>query len=266
MSLIDVDMDAALDQALERYVEDIRTQLRDAKVRYLTVAREKGQVVVKFADAAARDAGEKVIAKEFRDLKMQASERGRRAFLVTLALTAGPAEADPGLRAPAEHHDPAQPGQRPGRGRAQHRPPGRPAHRGAVAGRPGPGPPEGDPRRHRHPGIPAGGHRAQRRRCRGRAGAGRQPALSRPRRQAGAAQAPGHRHRRPDHRRLLRLRRQSGTPDGLRQSGRPGRPAHARYDHRERGQAHGRGLHREPHHHQAGGRQAGEDAPRRWRR
>ena len=84
--LIDVDMDAALDQALERYVEDIRTQLRDAKVRYITVAREKGRVVVKFADAQSRDAGEKVIAKEFRDLNMKALEEDGQ-FLVTVAQT-----------------------------------------------------------------------------------------------------------------------------------------------------------------------------------
>ncbi len=84
--LIDVDMDAALDQALERHVEDIRTQLRDAKVRYVTVGREKGRVVVKFAEVASRDAGEKVIAKEFRDLKMQTLEQDGE-FLVTVAQT-----------------------------------------------------------------------------------------------------------------------------------------------------------------------------------
>jgi preprotein translocase subunit SecD len=38
--LIDVDMDAAVDQALERYTGDIRTALREEKVRYLTVTRE----------------------------------------------------------------------------------------------------------------------------------------------------------------------------------------------------------------------------------
>ena len=84
--LIDVDMDAALDQALERHVEDIRTQLRDAKVRYVTVGREKGRVVVKFADPESRDAGQKVIAKEFRDLKLQALEQDGE-FLVTVAQT-----------------------------------------------------------------------------------------------------------------------------------------------------------------------------------
>lgn len=84
--LIDVDMEAAVDQALDRYVEDIRTQLRDAKARYITVSRVQRQVMVKFADLPARDAGEKVIAKQFGDLKMEALEQGGD-FLVTLAMT-----------------------------------------------------------------------------------------------------------------------------------------------------------------------------------
>jgi preprotein translocase subunit SecD len=84
--LIDVDMEAAVDQALDRYVEDIRTQLRDAKARYVTVSRVQRQVIVKFADLAARDVGEKVIAKQFGDLKMNVLEQGGD-FLVTLAMT-----------------------------------------------------------------------------------------------------------------------------------------------------------------------------------
>lgn len=83
--LIDVDMDAALDQALERYVGDIRTQLRDAKVRYLTVTREQGRIAVKFADAEVRDAGEKVLRREFRDLNLETLEKDQD-FLVTAAL------------------------------------------------------------------------------------------------------------------------------------------------------------------------------------
>ncbi len=84
--LIDVDMDAAVDQALDRYVEDIRTQLRDAKIRYTTVSRVQRQVVVRFADAGSRDAGDKVISKQFGDLKMDTQEQGGD-FLVTLAMT-----------------------------------------------------------------------------------------------------------------------------------------------------------------------------------
>ena len=40
--LIDVDMDAAVDQALERYTGDIRTLLRKEKVRYVTVTKDQG--------------------------------------------------------------------------------------------------------------------------------------------------------------------------------------------------------------------------------
>jgi len=83
--VIDVDMQAALDQALERYVGDIRTQLRDAKVRYLTVTRDQGRVVVKFADSASRDAAEKVIGREFRDLQLEPSGEGD-ASLITVTL------------------------------------------------------------------------------------------------------------------------------------------------------------------------------------
>ncbi|MFN2164801.1 MAG: protein translocase subunit SecD, partial [Anaerolineae bacterium] len=83
--VIDVDMDAALDQALERYVGDIRTVLRDSKIRYQTVTRDAGRVTVKFADAASRDAGEKVIRSEFRDLILETAEDGND-FLVVSTL------------------------------------------------------------------------------------------------------------------------------------------------------------------------------------
>ena len=83
--VIDVDMDAALDQALERYVGDIRTLLRDAKVRYLTVTREPGRVVVKLADAESRDAAERVIRRELRDLLLAPSEEGQE-LLITATL------------------------------------------------------------------------------------------------------------------------------------------------------------------------------------
>lgn len=89
--VIDVDMDAALDQALERYVGDIRTLLRDAKVRYLTVSREPGRVVVKLADAESRDAAEKVIRRELRDLLLESSgdaSGGTQELLITATLPA----------------------------------------------------------------------------------------------------------------------------------------------------------------------------------
>ncbi|NCC28217.1 MAG: protein translocase subunit SecD [Gammaproteobacteria bacterium] len=74
--VIDVDMEAALDQALERYVGDIRTELRDRKIRYLTVAREGSRILIKFNDAAMRDDAERALNSEFRDLDIQPLDEG----------------------------------------------------------------------------------------------------------------------------------------------------------------------------------------------
>ncbi len=86
--LIDVDMDAAVDQALERYNGDIRTLLRDEKVRYLTVTRDAGRIAVKFRDAETRDKAESLIAREFRDLSLETGEQGAD-FFVYASMTPG---------------------------------------------------------------------------------------------------------------------------------------------------------------------------------
>ncbi len=68
--VIDVDMDAAVTQAVERYVGDIRTLLRKDKVRYLSVEQQPQGVSVKLGDAEARDKAAEVIGNEFRELKI----------------------------------------------------------------------------------------------------------------------------------------------------------------------------------------------------
>ncbi|EIC20234.1 protein translocase subunit SecD [Thiorhodovibrio frisius] len=73
--LIDVDMDAAVSQALERYTGDIRTELRKAKIRYLTVLREGDRVEVRFKDAETRDAAAQRIRREFPNLTVETAER-----------------------------------------------------------------------------------------------------------------------------------------------------------------------------------------------
>ncbi len=83
--VIDVDMEAALDQALERYIGDIRTQLRDDKIRYQTATREGGAIQVKFSDAESRDAGAKALGREFRDLQLQTSQQGDQ-FVIQASL------------------------------------------------------------------------------------------------------------------------------------------------------------------------------------
>jgi preprotein translocase subunit SecD len=72
--VIDVDMEAALEQAVERYSGDLRTLLREDKIRYLTLTRDGTNILVRFEDTASRDAGEKKLKREFRELDIQASE------------------------------------------------------------------------------------------------------------------------------------------------------------------------------------------------
>lgn len=84
--LIDVDMEAAVDQSLERYVGDIRTLLRNEKVRYTTVIRDGGRITVRFADAQSRDRGRGLISREFGDLALDTGEQGSD-FLVYAGMT-----------------------------------------------------------------------------------------------------------------------------------------------------------------------------------
>ncbi|MFW5723385.1 MAG: protein translocase subunit SecD [Halochromatium sp.] len=74
--LIDVDMDAAVTQALERFTGDIRTLLRNQRVRYLTVGHEDGQIEVRFREASARDEAATLIRREFRDLEVTTGSEG----------------------------------------------------------------------------------------------------------------------------------------------------------------------------------------------
>ncbi|RDH87812.1 MAG: protein translocase subunit SecD [endosymbiont of Escarpia spicata] len=74
--LIDVDMEAAVQQAVERNSGDIRTLLRKNKVRYLRVSREGEKVVVKFNDPDKRDKAEQLIHSEFRSLATDMSDEG----------------------------------------------------------------------------------------------------------------------------------------------------------------------------------------------
>ncbi|MBT3048533.1 MAG: protein translocase subunit SecD [Candidatus Thiodiazotropha sp.] len=87
--LIDVDMDAAIEQAAERYSGDIRTLLREKKLRYTRISREQDQVVVKFNNAEKRDQASDLIGNEFRSLNLESSDEAD-AFLVTVSLS--PAE------------------------------------------------------------------------------------------------------------------------------------------------------------------------------
>jgi preprotein translocase subunit SecD len=72
--LIDVDMDAAIAQALDRYNGEIRTLLRQEKVRYVTVRLRDRGVDIVLRDEAARDKAAELVGEEFRNLDLTTSE------------------------------------------------------------------------------------------------------------------------------------------------------------------------------------------------
>jgi len=71
--LLDVDMKAAVEQGLERYVSDLRTLLRDEKIRYLTVTNERGRVQIRFRDAEAAEKADDLIRRTYRELSLTSS-------------------------------------------------------------------------------------------------------------------------------------------------------------------------------------------------
>lgn len=66
--LMQVDMEAAIRQAEERYAEDIRTLLRDNKIRYGAVDRNNHVITVKFQDPAALGQAQNTLRRDMRGL------------------------------------------------------------------------------------------------------------------------------------------------------------------------------------------------------
>jgi len=67
--LMEVDMESAVKTSEERYVSDIRTSLRENKVRYKTITRiDGGGLLVRYRDSVQKIDGDKLIKNNFRDL------------------------------------------------------------------------------------------------------------------------------------------------------------------------------------------------------
>ncbi|MGZ5052114.1 MAG: protein translocase subunit SecD [Methylobacter sp.] len=66
--LMDVDMDAAVKQAEDRYTDDVRLALRNEKIRYQSVAKDSGFIKVKLNSADDKPALLKLLGKDFRAL------------------------------------------------------------------------------------------------------------------------------------------------------------------------------------------------------
>jgi len=75
--LMEVDMQAAGRMVEERFVSDLRSLLRENKLRYKTVAREEdGDILLTFRDADGRSKAEAIIAEEAPDLTSTREDHG----------------------------------------------------------------------------------------------------------------------------------------------------------------------------------------------
>ena len=75
--LMEVDMPAAVAQAEERYTGDVRTLLRESRVRYRSVSREpNGGVFVRLRTAEDREEAARRIGREFPDLVVTEQDLG----------------------------------------------------------------------------------------------------------------------------------------------------------------------------------------------
>jgi preprotein translocase subunit SecD len=83
--LMEVDMDAAIGKAVERYASDLRDVLREEKVRYISIRPRKDALFIKFRSSEDRDTGADIIQSEYRDLQLKPVDDGK-AFLLEITL------------------------------------------------------------------------------------------------------------------------------------------------------------------------------------
>ncbi|VAW77068.1 Protein translocase subunit SecD [hydrothermal vent metagenome] len=84
--LMEVDMDAALQKALERYASDLRTVLRKEKVRYLSIRARSDKLLIKFRNAEDREKGGELIHEEYADLELKDIDEGK-AFVLDVRVS-----------------------------------------------------------------------------------------------------------------------------------------------------------------------------------
>jgi preprotein translocase subunit SecD len=81
--LLEVDMNAAIKQALDRYEGEFRGELRQARVRYLGVSSQAEGVSVKFRDAQSRDKALELLKNQYRtELNFVEEQRGDTLLLI----------------------------------------------------------------------------------------------------------------------------------------------------------------------------------------
>ena len=88
--LLEVDMDAAITKAEERYVSDLRTVLRDEGIRYRTINRDDdGGVLIRFRDAESRSQAIPIIETNYLELTASEINEGSGDFAAMVLISDG---------------------------------------------------------------------------------------------------------------------------------------------------------------------------------
>ena len=84
--LLEVDMDKAMNARMKVYEGEVKTLLRKERVRYRSLPKQDGGIMLGFADDATREQARVLIRKNFNDFDLTTTERNELAVL-RLALT-----------------------------------------------------------------------------------------------------------------------------------------------------------------------------------
>ena len=85
--LMEVDMDAAVDKAEDRYISELRSFLRENKVRYRTITRNKPSgLLIRFKDDNERNNGQSLIEKNLLDLNVIAPDANETEFSLIITI------------------------------------------------------------------------------------------------------------------------------------------------------------------------------------
>jgi len=83
--LMQVDMKAAIDKAVDRYLGESRALLRDKKIFYSGISRDGNNVVLRFKERAEADKARKELNAQFADLAIRDANQGEE-VVITLTM------------------------------------------------------------------------------------------------------------------------------------------------------------------------------------
>ena len=79
--LMEVDMGAAIEKSLNRAAGELRSFMRESKIRYKAVQADSDKIAIRFSSVAARDAARTTLEEEFRDFDFSDSNDDRSWFI-----------------------------------------------------------------------------------------------------------------------------------------------------------------------------------------